>query len=77
MKINGTTVRGGWSQKFIYGEINGRRFQLSAKDSFTTSISKLRYIKNRIQAGKRQLPDSIFNTDMYVVNIDGSIINIK
>ena len=77
MKINGTTVRGGWSQKFVYGNIGTRGFQLSAKDSFVISNSQLRYIKQKIESGKMMLPDSVLGTDMYVVNDDKTLTNIK
>ena len=77
MKINGTTVRGGWSQKFVYGKIGDRRFQLSANDSFIMPISKIRYMKTKIENGKMELPASTFGTDTYIVNDDGTIRNCK
>lgn len=54
MKIGNTTVRGGWSSKYVYGEIDGYKFQLSAKENL--SFSQVNYIKHKIENGKMELP---------------------
>lgn len=74
MKINGTTVRGGWSSKFVYGNVSGRRFQLSAQDSFVTSISKIKYLAKKIESGKVQLPEG-FN--LFTVSPKGELVGFK
>lgn len=73
MKINGTTVRGGWSTKYVYGTIDGRKFQLSAKDSFETKISKVRSLKKKIESGKVVLPAT---GELFYVMPDESIVAI-
>lgn len=73
-KINGHTVRGGWSSNVVYGKVNNIKFSIWIKDSYITNISIVRYIVKKIEEGKIELPKPINNQNLYYLMPDKSIV---
>jgi hypothetical protein len=76
-KINGHTVRGGWSRNSVYGEVDGLKFSLWAKDTFGTSLSKVRQFVKKIESKKVVLPKALDNSNLYFLMPDNSIEAFK
>lgn len=73
-KINGHTVRGGWSRKYVEGEANGKKFTLWSADLYEVPLNKVRYITKKIEAGKIELPT---DGHLFELSADGTIKKIN
>lgn len=76
-KINGHTVRGGWSSQGVYGTLGSVSFSLWPKDTFETSRAKVRQVVKKIEAGKISLPAPVSTSNLYWLLADGTIVAFK
>ena len=76
-KINGHTVRGGWSRRYVEGTIKGKKFTIWSKDFFTTSLEQVRRTVKKIEAGKVELPTPVSTGNLYYLLEDQSLVAFK
>jgi len=74
-KINGQTVRGGWSKKNVDGMVDGVKFSLWAVGE--VNLNKVRYEVKKIEDKKRELPIAISNQNLYKLLEDNSVVAFK
>jgi len=74
-KINGHTVRGGWSKQNVDGVLEGVKFSLWAVSE--VNLNKVRREVRKIENKKRELPIAVSNQNLYKLLVDNSIVAFK